>query len=289
MQGIVLSTTACVIWGFFPLYFHWLAHISSIEVLVERIIWSFISTLLIVLVLPRRRFELWRLLRTPPALLLLSLSASLIAANWLVFIWAASHHLFLQASLGYFISPLIALIMGWLLLQERIHLLQKSAGLLALLAVSWELWQLGSLPWVTCALALLFAVYGFLHKIHLVDGMNAFVVEVMLLIPPCIIYLLWQSLTGQYLYFGHQPTDSLLLIGSGVVTALALVLFNVGIQKTNYSVVGFIMYINPSIQFLVAIFILHAPVRTEQWVTFAIVWMAMVLFLAGMLSQAKRS
>ena len=283
MQGLALATLSYFIWGLYPLFFSYLTDVMSVEVLAHRVVWSFVFTLVFALSLPGMRQKLGELLKNKTALKWLSLSALLVGINWLTYIVAVEIQMVVQASLGFFISPLVTLLMGWLILKEQIHPLQLLAGVFALFAVLWELWQIGSLPWVACILAFAFAGYGLVRKIYPVDGVNGLVVETLLLLPFCLGFVGWQFAdVGQTPSFGSETNITLLLIAVGVVTALPLILFAVALRKINYSVVGFLMYINPTMQFLIAVYILNEPMPESRWVTFTIVWLAMGLFLLGL-------
>jgi len=283
MQGLALATLAYFMWGFYPLFFSYLTQVFPVEVAVHRVIWSFVFTLVFALAIPRLRQQLVSLLKNKTALKWLCLSAILIAINWLTYIIAVEQKLVIQASLGFFISPLVTLLMGWLILKERVHPLQLWAGGFALIAVLWELWQIGSLPWVACILSLAFASYGLVRKVFPVDGVAGLLVETVLLMPFCLGFVLWQFGSGaQTVGFASDMNTTVLLISSGIITALPLILFASAIRQINYSIVGFLMYINPTMQFLIAVFILHEPMNTNRWVTFGIVWFAMGLFLLGM-------
>lgn len=288
MQGLAFATLAYFLWGFYPLFFNYLTEVLSVEVLAHRVIWSFGFTLLFTLSIPRLRSQLILLLKNKTALKWLSLSALLIAINWLTYIIAVERHMVVQASLGFFISPLVTLLMGWLILKERIHPLQLLAGVVALFAVLWELWQVGSLPWVACILAFAFAGYGLVRKIYPVDGVNGLVVETLLLLPFCLGFVGWQfTELNQTASFGSEPNITLLLVCAGVVTALPLILFASAVRQINYSVVGFLMYINPTMQFLIAVYVLNEPMPESRWVTFGLVWFALGLFLLGLYRDQK--
>ncbi len=288
MQGLTFATLAYFIWGFYPLFFSYLSQVMPVEVAVHRVIWSFVFTLGFAMMSSRLRQQLWVLLSNKTAVKWLSLSALFIAINWLTYIFAVEQKLVLQASLGFFISPLVTLLMGWLILKERIHPLQIGAGVLALLAVLWELWQVGSLPWVACVLSLAFACYGLVRKVFPVDGISGLIIETLLLLPFCAGFIMWQNVgISHAMGFGSELSITMLLICSGVLTALPLILFASAVRQVNYSVVGFLMYINPTMQFLIAVYILKEPMDASRWVTFVIVWIAMALFILGMQQNRK--
>lgn len=282
MYGLIFAIAAYVIWGSFPLYFSYLNSVSAIEVLSHRILWSLLATMLVGLLLGRGR-KLIKTFADKKLLLWLALSSLLIAINWLIFIWAVSQHRVLEASLGYFITPVMSLLLARWLLKEQLHPLQAWAGVLATIAVLWEWFSLGRLPWVGLSLALAFALYGLIRKKHPVDGVNGLTIETLWLAPVAFVWILWQASNSDYnLAFGDSIQLSLLLIGSGLLTALPLVLFAMAASRVDLSVVGFIMYINPTIQFVIGVFVLKEAYPPERLITFGIIWIALIFFIAGM-------
>ena len=282
MYGLFFAIAAYVIWGSFPLYFSYLNNVSAVEVLSHRILWSLLATVVVGVLLGRGR-KLIKTFADKKLLMWLALSSLLIAVNWLIFIWAVSQHRVLEASLGYFITPVMSLLLARWLLKEQLHPLQAWAGVIATVAIAWEWISLGSLPWVGLSLALAFALYGLIRKKHPVDGVNGLTIETLWLAPVALAWILWQASNTDYnLAFGDSTQLTLLLIGSGLLTALPLVLFAMAASRVDLSVVGFIMYINPTIQFFIGVFVLKEDYPPERLVTFAIIWLALVLFIAGM-------
>ncbi|WP_417584546.1 EamA family transporter RarD [Nitrincola sp.] len=289
MQGLLLALAAYTIWGCFPLFFNLLSHVSSVEVLANRIIWSMLVTMLVILVLGKRD-SFVRLLKDPVLMRWLALTSLLISANWLIFIWAVAQHRVMEASLGYYMTPLISLLLARVLLKEALHPLQAIAGGLAAVAVGWELFSLGSFPWVSLSLALSFGFYGLVRKRYPVDGLNGLTVETMLIFPLALGWLAWQFISPAYqLDFGGDLTTTLLLVASGVMTAIPLLLFAAAAKRLDLSVVGFIMYINPTMQFLIAVLIFKEDFPPQRLVTFLFIWTALVLFMWGMWMANKKS
>ncbi|WP_296592816.1 EamA family transporter RarD [Methylophaga sp.] len=288
MYGLIFAIAAYVIWGSFPLYFSYLNSVSAVEVLSHRILWSLLATTVVGLLLGRGR-KLIKTFADKKLLLWLALSSLLIALNWLIFIWAVSQHRVLEASLGYFITPVMSLLLARWLLKEQLHPLQAWAGILATIAVLWEWLSLGSIPWVGLSLALAFALYGLIRKKHPVDGVNGLTIETLWLAPVALVWILWQATNVDYnLAFGESSQLTLLLIGSGFLTALPLVLFAMAASRVDLSVVGFIMYINPTIQFVIGVFVLKESYPPERLITFAIIWIALIFFIAGMWKKHRR-
>jgi len=287
MNGLLLAISAYTIWGCFPLYFDYLSSVLPVEVLSHRIIWSLCATLLLAVFL-QRFGKLIAALKDKQVLLWLALSSLLIAINWLVYIWAVSHHRIVESSLGYFITPLVSLILARLIFKEKLDKLQVWAGVIALIAIIWEVVAIGQLPWISLVLSTAFALYGVIRKVCPVDGLSGLTIETMWLLPFALLWIAWQQQTATTpLAFGHDVNLSLLLIGSGFITALPLVLFAMATRLIDLSVVGFIMYINPIMQFLIGVFVLKEVFPPARLVTFVLIWIALVLFLVGLWRTAK--
>lgn len=287
MRGLVLAFSAYFLWGSFPLFFSLLSHVSPMEVLVQRIIWAFVATLLVILIM-RRWSSYMTLLHNRRAMGWLLLSGVLIGLNWLVFIWAVNVGRVLESSLGYFMTPLVSLLLGRLLLKESMNRYQAVAGVLAALAVLFELIALGRLPWVSLALAGSFGFYGLVRKQQPVDSLQGLNIEALVLLPVALVWWLWQVDVGGVILFGGDLRTSLLLAASGVVTAVPLLLFAAAARRLDLTVVGFIMYINPTMQFLTAVFILNEEYPPQRLITFAIIWVAMVIFMLGLWRSARQ-
>ena len=286
-QGLILAVTAYCIWGFFPLYYGYLDTVLSVEVLAQRIIWSLITTLIIGHLLKRWQ-HLFSALHSRVIMSWLGLSAVLIGINWLVYIWAVANNKVLEASLGYFISPVVSLILARMFFKERLHRLQIYAALIAIIAIIWELVALGQLPWVSLILSLAFSLYGVVRKHCNVDGISGMTIETIYLLPFALIWIYSQtnSLKSQ-LVFSNDIVLSALLIGAGILSAIPLILFAMATRRVDLSIIGFIMYINPTLQFLIGIFILKEPYPPERLITFVLIWIALLFFSAGLVRMRK--
>jgi len=287
MQGLALAIAAYMIWGFFPLFFHQLNAVLPTEILAHRVVWALVFTLATLLLLGQaKRFK--ELLIQPRALGWLALSGLLISSNWLVFIWAVGEQRVLEASLGYFISPLISLLMGWLLLKEKQHPLQLTAGFLAAIAIAWELISLGQLPWIPLFLALTVGFYGLIRKRQPVDSLQGLTIETLWMLPFALGWLVWMQIANYPVVFSNDLKLSWLLVASGLMTAAPLLLFAAATRRLDLSIVGFIMYINPIMQFITAVWILGESYPPQRLVTFILIWIAMVLFMWG-IWRARRA
>lgn len=287
MQGILLAILSYSIWGWFPLYFTYLDHVSSMEILAHRVIWSTFATLVLLVILKRFN-RLKRAFSDPNTRRWMFAAAVMISINWFVYVWAVTNHRVVESSLGYFIMPLVSLLLGRVILKERMNSWQKVAALLALLAVAWELWVFGSLPWVAVVLSFAFAVYGLIRKLHPIDGITGLTVETIMIMPFILMWLAWMDINQPAeLLFAASTTNALLLIGGGILTAFPLILFVMATQRIDLSLVGFIQYINPTIQFLLGVYVLNEHFPEQRWVTFSIVWVALTLFMFGVWRQQK--
>lgn len=276
-HGIFNALAAYFMWGFAPLYFKLLIDISAGEILMHRVVWS--SLFLFSLVIISKKWSvLVALCKQPKVIAKLSLSATVLALNWLLFIWAVNNDHLLDASLGYFINPLFNVALGMLFFNERLRQNQKVAVGLAVFGVIVQLFTVGSLPIVSLALASSFATYGVLRKKLHVDSFAGLLVESLLMLPIAIIY---------WLYFVESPTANLslnsyslnlTLVMAGVVTTAPLLCFTAAAKRLTLSSLGFFQYIGPSIMFLLAIFYYEESIQNAEFVTFVFIWSALALY-----------
>jgi chloramphenicol-sensitive protein RarD len=286
-QGVLAALAAFSIWGLAPLYFKAVGSVPPTEIVAHRILWSLL--LLAALLAFWRGFDGLRRLRGQPRLLgLLALTAMLTGSNWLVFVWAISAGRLIEASLGYFINPLVSVLLGRIFLGERLRPMQQAAVGLALAGVLWRVWQVGSLPWIALFLALTFGFYGLLRKRAPVDAISGLFVETLITAPIALAWLLWLA-AGDALKFGEDPLVSALLPLAGVLTAVPLMLFAVGAQRLPLATVGFLQYVAPSLNFLLAVFVFREPFDLAQLVGFALIWAALAIYSADMLHASRRA
>ena len=276
--GLIFGLGAYLLWGVLPLYFKLLAIVPPIEIVANRILWSLIF--LGVLVTLWRR---WGAIRAAAGagriVLTLTLTAALIAANWLIYIWAVVHGHVLETSLGYYLNPLINVLLGVALLKERLSRAQVGAVLLAAAGVALLAWGAASGLWISLSLAFSFALYGFIRKIAPVDALEGLSIETALLAPVSLAWLLWvhQGSTGLTSFGG---TITALLILGGAVTAIPLLLFNAAAKRLAYSTLGFLQYIAPSLQFLLAVLAFGEPFTLAHAFCFGAIWTALAIFAA---------
>lgn len=276
-KGVLFALGAFLIWGVCPLYFKLLTHVSPGEILSHRIIWSCVL-LLILLLASRRFYRVQAVLRQPRQLLNLTLSALLVAGNWLLFIWSVNNNHLLEASLGYYINPLLNILLGMLFLGERLRSIQSLAVALAGVGVIIQVVLLGHLPWIALTLAASFSIYGLIRKQIAVDAQTGLFVETMLLLPLALIYLLTLANSSTSDLTLNASSLNLLLMAAGVVTTVPLLLFTAGARLIPLSTLGFIQYLGPSIMFLLALFYYDEPVQPAKLLTFGFIWSALLLF-----------
>lgn len=274
--GVAYGLTAYLLWGTFPLYFTLFDPFPAWEVLIHRVIWSCVFLAMVISVLGRWQ-PVIAALKNPRSLGFVLACAILIAINWLVYIYSVGTRQVLQASLGYFLTPLVNVGLGMLILRERITLWQGVAIALAALAVLYQLVLLGIFPWITLVLAFSFGTYGLMRKKVSLDGLSGLFVETLLLLPFGI--LAWAAVSALGLSsWHHNPLNMFLFISVGIATALPLLAFAGGARRLSLSSIGFLMYINPTIQFLIARFVFEEALSSELLASFVVIWLALALY-----------
>jgi len=287
LAGVFSAGSAFVIWGSSPLFWKKLHAVAALEIIAHRIVWSFLF-LALLLAVQGRWPELRRAMsrrRTLPPLLL---STVFIAVNWLVFVWAVNHGYVLQASLGYYITPLVNISLGMVFLRERLRPLQKWAVALAACGVLFLTLHYGAFPWVSLCLAFSFGLYGLIRKVVDVGSVVGLSVETLLLSLAALPYLIYLDRLGTGAFVRTGLRMDLLLVATTVFTALPLVLFTLGARRIHLSTVGFLQYIAPSCFFLLAVFVFHEPVSRAQILTFLLIWTALGLYSTDSVLHYRR-
>lgn len=275
-KGVAYGLSAYTIWGCFPLYFALFEGVPAWEVVIHRVLWSCVFLAIIVTFLKRWPPVMGALAR-PKKLGFVLGCAVLIAVNWGVYIYAVESRQVLQASLGYFLTPLVNVGLGLLVLKESISRIQVVAVALATIAILFQLFLLGVVPWITLVLAFSFGTYGLLRKQVALDGLSGLFVETLLLLPVGLLALAALSYAGAS-HFGAGTSATLLLLSSGIVTAIPLLFFAGAARRLRLSTVGFLMYINPTIQFLIALMVFNEPLSVEKLASFIMIWVALGLY-----------
>jgi chloramphenicol-sensitive protein RarD len=283
--GVAYAAAAYLVWGLFPVYFRLLRGVPAPEILCHRIVWSAIFLVLLVTVLGRWG-DVVRQLRVPGTLPTLAASAIFISANWLTYIWAVNAGHVLEASLGYFVNPIVTVLLGVIFLRESLSRQQALAVALAGGGVLWLVIRAGHVPWIALGLALTFAFYGLLRKRLRIDSISGLFGEVFLLAPAALLYL--ATIRGES-HFGAGPRFTWLLASSGVVTALPLLWFAAGVQRLRLSTVGLLQYLNPTMQFTIAVFVFREPFGGDHAVAFVCIWASLAIYTWDAVRAPRRA
>lgn len=276
-KGLTYGILAYILWGVLPLYWYLLRAIPASEILVNRIIWSLVF-LAILLSIRRRWGWVKPFLSQPKTILIICVSAILIAINWFIYIWAINAGYVIETSLGYFINPLVNVLLGTIFLHERLRSGQWAAVGIAAIGVLYLTFSYGSLPWIALCLAFSFGVYGLMKKKVRLGAAESMTAEMSLLVLPALAYLIWLETQGEA-YLGHTtPLILLLLIATGIVTATPLVLFAAAARRIPLSTLGVLQYIAPTLQFLIGLLILGEPFSTQKLIGFSIIWISLIVY-----------
>ncbi len=269
--GLAFGITAYLVWGFFPIYFKALAAVPPLQVLSHRIVWS-VLFVWILIVWRGKVTDIRTAFCNRKSLALLTVTALLIATNWLVFIIAVEHDQVIQSSLGYFITPFVSVLFGVLFLQERLRGMQLIALCLAAVGVLLLTVQQGQFPWTALILAVTFGSYGLLRKIVSVDSLTGLAVETVLLAPAALAYLIHVSYHGQSAFLSMGPQVNILLVSAGVATTIPLLLFASAARRLRLATIGFLQYITPTMHFLLAVLLYHEPFTRAHLGSFLFIW-----------------
>jgi len=275
--GLLYAALAYTLWGLFPLFFKRLHTVGPLEVVLHRVVWSLVFVLLVLAVLKRWAW-LRAALRTPRVVGTFALSATLLTGNWLTYIWAVNNDHVLDASLGYFILPLVNVGLGFVFLHERPRRVQWLAFSIACAGVAWLTFQAGHVPWVALALALTFGLYGLLRKLAPLGALEGLSLETLLLAPFALAVLVWMSWSGQGALAHHDTSVLAWLVLAGPVTAIPLLLFAAGARRIPLSMMGILQYIAPSILVLLGAWLYDEPFAGPRVAGFALIWTALVVY-----------
>lgn len=285
--GLGLGVAAYVIWGMFPLYFPLLEPAGSLEILAHRMVWSALTMGLLVLVL-RRTPQLRAVVRNRRTFLLLAGAGAIITVNWATYIWGVTHDRVVETSLGYFINPLVTVLMGVLILGERLRPLQWVAMGIATAAVGVLTWDYGRLPTVALVLALSFGTYGLAKKTANVGAVESLALETALIAPFALSYLAFLVATDRSQFGGHGAGHSLLLMSAGIVTAVPLICFGGAATRVSMVTLGLLQYLAPILQFALGVLWFHEDMPPGRWAGFALVWIALAIFTVEAINHRRR-
>ena len=276
-KGIWYAIGAYVFWGLFPVYWKWLHQVAALEIISHRIIWS--CVILLVVVFVTRQWKTFRqAVLAPRVLQIYSVAAVLLTINWLVYVWAVNAGFIVESSLGYFINPLISVLLGVIILRERLRPMQWIPIGLAAAGVIYLTIAYGSLPWIALALAFSFGTYGLVKKTAPLNSLYGLTLETSIVFIPALAYLIFVELTSQGVFLHDGTTVDVLIIGSGVVTTIPLLLFASATRRIPLSLVGILQYISPTLQFLLGVLVYGEPFTPTQFIGFGMVWLALIIF-----------
>jgi chloramphenicol-sensitive protein RarD len=278
-KGLGYAIGAYILWGFFPIYWKALQQVPALQLLGHRIVWSFLFFLLIVLWL-RQGKALRKAVSSPRVLLIYSVAALMLAVNWLTYVWAVNAGFIVETSLGYFINPLLSMVLGVVLLRERLRLWQWIPVGLVAFGVAFLTVTYGAFPWIGLILALSFGLYGFIKKTAPLGSLHGVTLETGILFLPATLYLFSVESICRGAFLHSDWTSNLLMVGAGLVTAIPLLLFAAASQRIPLTLVGILQYIAPTMYFLIGVFIYGEPLTAERLIGFCIIWFALAIFAA---------
>lgn len=290
-SGVLLAIGAYIIWGFMPVYWKSLEHVASIEILVGRIVWAFIMTLLLVLLMKNGRHlkkDLKMLWESQRDFWSLFVASVLISGNWFIYIWAVNNNFVVQTSLGYYINPLISVVLGILFLKEKLSRAQQFAFLLAATGVTVLTISYGEFPWLAFSLAITFAVYGLIKKRIQLDALRGLTIETFFVVPFALGYYIWLFMNNRVAFLHVDLKTDILLILTGVATAVPLVIYAKAVQRIPLYLAGFLQYIAPSLMLFLGVIIYEETFGKIEFVAFACIWSALILFTVSKLLEGVK-
>jgi chloramphenicol-sensitive protein RarD len=286
--GFAFATSAYFLWGFMPVYMKALAHVPPSEVVAHRVLWS-VPVAAAVLLATGRTGDLGRALRSRRTLSMAALTAGLVSVNWGIYVWAIGAGVALDAALGYYINPLFSVFLGAVFLKERLSVLQIAAIVLAAAAVAVLTWENGRVPLAAVGLTVTWGAYAYFKRSLPVGPNQGFLLEVLLLTPPALVWVVVLTASGESHFFTGAPTDGWLLMGCGVITAVPLILYAHGAKGLRLSTIGILQYIAPTMIFLTAVFIFDEPFGRAERIAFPMIWAALVLYTVSLVTQSRRA
>ena len=287
-KGVLYGIGAYLLWGLFPIYWKWLESVPAIQLISHRIIWSFV--LLAIIVFVTRQWKAFRSAVLSPKVIFIYLaSAIFLSINWLTYVWAINSGYVVESSLGYFINPLLSVLLGVLFLREKLRAWQWVPIGLAAVGVTYVAISYGQFPWIALTLACSFAVYGLIKKTAPLGSLYGLTLETGLLFVPAVAFLLIMEGQGQGAFLHSGSVKDLLMAGAGVVTTIPLLMFASAAQRIPLSMVGVLQYITPTMQFLLGVLVYHEPFNQSHLIGFCIVWLALIIFWAEGFLASRRS
>jgi chloramphenicol-sensitive protein RarD len=284
-KGYAVILTGYIGWGLFPLYWTLLNHVPASEVLLHRMLWSTPLLLLLVLLSPRRRAQFKDALRSWHELRWLALSSLVICANWGIYIWAVANHRVIEASMGYFLTPLLNVLAGVIVFREKLGRLNIVAIMFAVAGVAYYVLSTATVPWVGIAVGISFAAYGLMRKQMKTNAVPGLLVEILLLLPFTLALLLWQQFRGEAMFLHYAWDTDLLLMLGGPITIIPLTFFTAGTRMLPMTTVGILFYVTPSLQFLSGVLLLGESFNLDKLVGFIGIWIGLAIFSYSLLTK----
>lgn len=283
--GLFYGVSAYFLWGVLPLYMKAMSHIPTLEIIGHRIIWSLPVVGFIVIVRGNTR-NVISALKDPRQVLTSILTAFLLSINWGLYVWAITSGHALDAALGYFINPLFSIFLGAVFLKEKLNRVQWVAIIFVAFSVGLLTWDYGHLPYISLGMTFSWGIYGFLKKSLPIGPNQGFFLEILLLAPMAIVYIIYLEIVGGY-FWGGSSVDVFLLLGCGIVTAGPLLLFANGAKLLRLSTIGILQYLAPTMMFLIAIFIFKEEFGTIKFISFSIIWLSLIIYSLGIFFDNK--
>ena len=285
-KGVLFAFAAYGLWGFFPIYFKLLQAVPALQILAHRFVWSVV--LLSILLTVTREWSRFRAVITPKIILTYGIAACLLALNWYTYIWAVNAGFILEASLGYFINPLVNVLLGVVFLKERLRISQWIPIGLAGVGVLYMTVAYGALPWVALTLAFTFGMYGLMKKISPLNSLHGLSLETAVLFIPAVGYLFLTEAQGGAAFGHNGVVTTILLVFTGVITVVPLLLFAGAAHRIPLTTLGLVQYITPTLQFLIGVLLYHEPFTHDRVIGFSIIWLALAIYTVINILQRTR-
>lgn len=290
-SGVLWAIGSYLIWGIMPVYWKSLEHVASAEILTSRIVWAFILTLAVVLLMKNGQHlkeDIKTLWGSQKDFWALFAASALVSTNWFVYIWAVNHNYIVQTSLGYYINPLISVLLGIFFLKEKLSRAQQVAFLLAATGVIILTVSYGKFPWLAFTLAVTFAVYGLIKKQIKLDALRGLTIETLFIAPFAVIYYIWLFTKGNAVFLSSDIKTDILLILTGAATALPLIMYAKGVQRIPLYMAGFLQYIAPTMMLFLGVIIYKETFGKIDLLSFAFIWSALLLFTISKLIEVMK-
>lgn len=286
-KGILYGIGAYTIWGLLPIYWKTIKHVPPGEILANRMVWSLVFVLVLLAV--KQRWDWVRpALHSRRILLTFTTTAVILSINWFTYIWAVNSGFIVETSLGYFINPLVNVLLGVLFLKESLRRGQLAAIGLAVVGVSYLTLSYGAFPWIALTLAFTFGFYGLLRKTAPLPSTEGLALETAVLFVPALSYLIWLALQGRSAFDAGDPLTDVLLVLTGIATGLPLLLFGAAARRITLTNLGLLQYLAPTLQFMIGVYIYHEPFTRNRLIGFGIIWLALFIYTAESLLRSRR-